>query len=146
MKPLLGFSGIVAVWLTTGLGCGLSATEPELVPVHGSVRVDERPASGGSVTFHPVDQKSGVLPVGSIQADGTYQVYLHGNSGAPEGNYRVTVFMHEKPSGKAGHAGLPKSIIDRRYNSPQTTPLSIEVRSDAGPGHYDLKIDTRTRN
>ncbi|QDU76192.1 hypothetical protein Pan97_32370 [Bremerella volcania] len=146
MNASWAFCGIIAVSMTTGLGCGLAPAEPGLLPVHGTVRMDDRPASGGSVCFHPDDQASGVLPVGSIEADGTYEVYVHGKPGAPEGTYRVTVFMHEKSSGKAGHAGLPKSMIDRRYNARQTTPLSIDVRRDAGPGHYDLKIVTKSRS
>lgn len=141
-----GFSGLIAVILATGLGCGLSANDPGLIPVHGTVRVDERSASSGSVCFYPDDQESGVLPVGNIQADGTYQVYVHGKPGAPEGDYRVTIFMHEKSSSRGGHAGLPKSMIDPRYNSRETTPLSVEVRRDAEPGQFDLRIVTKSRS
>lgn len=146
MDSSLGLVSFLLVLMTTSLGCEVSKAESSLIPVQGIVTLDDRPASNGSVCYHPEDPAIGVLPVGSIRPDGTYQVYVHGRTGAPAGTYQVTIFIHERPSARAGHSGLPISMIDSRYNARQTTPLSIVVRRDAAPGQYDLKIVTNSRN
>ena len=127
--------------LLVGLsGCG--DTEEKLIPVAGKVTLDGKPASNGTVSFRPTgDSESQEQPTGTIAADGSYRLYLHGQEGAPPGRYKVVVFINEPidPS-RGGHGGLPRSLIDRRYNSTTTTPFEKVVEENAPEGAYDLAL------
>lgn len=109
----------------------------------GYVLLAGAPLSGGSVTLRPESTQGGwEQPTGSIEADGRYQVYTQGRSGAPAGRYVVVVFSTTSKAGASGaaHPGLPSSQIPTRYNDPTQTPLRITVGESTGPA-YDLELN-----
>jgi hypothetical protein len=81
-------------------------------------------------------------PTGRIDTQGRYQIYTTERSGAPPGWYKVVVFASSQTDEKGqAHPGMPKSIIDLRYNDPAKTPLAMEVKADQPAGTYDLKLE-----
>jgi hypothetical protein len=127
--------------LVLGLpGCG--DVEEKLIPVAGKVTLDGTPLTSGSVSFRPSgDSESQEQPTGTISSDGSYRLHLHGREGAPPGRYKVVVFANEPiQRARGGHGGLPRSLIDRRYNSAKTTPLEKVVKDNAPEGAYDLAL------
>ena len=125
-------------------GCGPDG-RAGLIPVSGRVRLGSDSLTTGSVSYRPDAAKGNQSldhPTGSIDRTGNYRLFTVGTTGAPPGWYKVVVNATE-PTGDSGQAspGMPKSIIDLRYNDPSATPLSIEVTADAPTGHYDLHLD-----
>jgi hypothetical protein len=54
----------------------------------------------------------------------------------------VVVFASSQADEKGyAHPGMPKSIIDLRYNDPAKTPLAMEVKADQPAGAYDLRLE-----
>jgi hypothetical protein len=109
------------------------------------VAVAGQPLTSGSVSFHPDASRGNTSqhhPTGTINADGTYQLYTTGKKGAPPGWYKVLVFATEKsgPNGGA-HPGMPSSLVHARYGSEKTTDLVIEVVPQPPPGAYDLTLN-----
>ena len=111
-------------------GCGRRGEL--LVPVEGVVTLKGRPLHDGAVSFRPdtaQGNRSLHQPTGAIQPDGRYRLFVGHRAGAPPGHYKVVIFANEAIVHEAGsvHPGMPKSLIDRRYNAPTTTPLAVEV-------------------
>jgi hypothetical protein len=139
-----------AVGLALALGLALAgggcrrAASVELEPVEGRVWLGGRPVQSGAVSFYPLEASAETpqLPLGSIEADGTYRIYYAHRPGCPRGAFRVVVFANEPVSAdKKGHAGLPRSLIAARYNSPVQTPLRLEVVKSPQDGQYDLRLE-----
>jgi hypothetical protein len=134
-------------WCVTSIslfaGCGGGGLEP----VSGKVSNGTNPLANGTVTFHPDSTKgneSTKHPEGLIEADGTYTLYTDQAEGAPAGWYKVTVFA-ETPAaadteGAAAYA-TPDLLVGSEYTIEAQTPLSIEVKSDAAEGAYDLTLN-----
>jgi hypothetical protein len=134
----------VACLAAAGL-MGCSGGE-ELIAVQGIVTMRGRPLTEGSVSFRPdASQGNASLhhPTGGIDGEGKYRLWAGRSEGAPPGWYKVVVIANEpeKQQPNMVHPGMPKPIVDRRYWSPETTPLCIEVRRDAPPGSYDLQVE-----
>ncbi|WP_428306220.1 hypothetical protein [Lacipirellula sp.] len=127
----------VAVALSAA-GCGKSG--PTLLPVKGKVTIDGQPAKEGGVTFHNAANQM-IQLVSSIRSDGTYVMMHNRDEGAPAGDYVVTVLVSETPMTPDGnYSGLPKTVSNRKFADPGTTPLKVEVKVDAAPGAYDLGV------
>jgi hypothetical protein len=112
--------------------------------VSGTVAIAGQPLTSGSVSFHPDASRGNTSqhhPTGTINVDGTYQLYTTGKKGAPPGWYKVLVFATDKsgPTGGA-HPGMPSSLVHARYGSEKTTDLVIEVVPQPPPGAYDLAL------
>src|SRR2546429_9587446 len=90
-------------------GCGASRDE-KLVPVVGKVTVGGAPLMTGAVTFRPDAEKGNLtqhIPVGTIDAEGRYELMSATKKGAPLGWYKVAVSVQEPIDPKNPHA-LPK--------------------------------------
>jgi hypothetical protein len=119
-------------------GCGSSG--PTLLPVKGAVTIDGKPAKEGGVTFHNAANQM-IQLVTSIRPDGTYVLMSNREEGAPAGEYVVTVLVSETPMTSDGkYSGLPKTVSNRKFANPATTPLKVEVKEDAAPNAYDLAV------
>jgi hypothetical protein len=125
--------------LGAGIGCS-RAPERELQAVVGRVMIGGVPAAHGTVSFRPLDARQGHQPTGGVNAAGEYVLHTSGQTGAPPGEYRVLVFMHEQAPAVGAHPGLPKSLIDPRYQDPASSPLHVSVVANPAPGAYDLEI------
>jgi hypothetical protein len=111
-----------------------------MVPVEGKVTLGGKPLGGGILYFYaPEGEGKAYTPLGFIDSQGNYSVNTSGEKGAPAGKYRVTV---EPGSGD-------KSIdlaVDPMYQSSKRTPFVIEVRENAPPGAYDLKMEFKKKH
>ena len=125
------------------IGCGSSEV---FIPVEGRITLDGVPLANGAISFRP-DATGGNAslhqPTGAIEADGTYQLFVGRRAGAPPGSYKVVVFANEPTvhDPRSVHPGMPKTLIDRRYNAPQTTPLSAEITPQMQSASFDFDLE-----
>jgi hypothetical protein len=154
--PFFSASGDMrSVWLVFGvsalassvLGCGAQAEK--LVPVVGKVMLDGKPWTIGDVGFFPDASQgnpSGQASIGVIKPDGTYQVFTAGKPGVRPGWYKVVVWATKdlaaagNPWGPDGKRRTIHWLIDPKFTSEDTTPLTKEVVDRSPPGHYDLEL------
>lgn len=118
------------------VGCGERL--PPLAPVKGKVTVDGKALTSGNVMLHPEGADTSTkVPnsAGQIGANGDYEIFTGGKSGAPLVKYKVTVTPDmSKPGDKAGDA------IVENYRLIEKTPLKVEVIDSPEAGRYDLKL------
>jgi hypothetical protein len=130
--------GIGPLSLILLIGCGDSG--PSLIPVAGRVTIDGKPATEGGVVFRSVSNEM-VQLIGSIQPDGMYSIMHNRNLGAPAGEYRVAVLVTETQMTADGKpTGLPRTLSNRKFSDPKSTPLKIEVKENAAANAYDLAV------
>ena len=116
------------------LGC---ASEPPKFEVRGKVTFRGQPLTDGNVMF--VAQGSGVTAVGSIQADGTYQLHSgKPGEGIAPGVYKVAV----TPAFHDPTTGTPPKFA-ARYQDPETSGFQAEVKAEATSFDFDLKDAAR---
>jgi hypothetical protein len=127
-----------------------------LVPVTGKVLVAGQPlllpdGAEGSVSFRPDEARGNTSkfePVGILDREGNYQLKTAGKEGAPPGWYKVAVAagmplrLTERPTKeqKQQMRQPPKALLDKKYETVQTSGLAVEVVENADPGAYDLKL------
>ena len=114
------------------VGCGPN------VSMKGKVTFEDdgSPLTKGSVIFStPTFQASG-----EIKEDGSFVVgSLRSNDGLPPGTYKVAISGAEDMIATGNPTGQPSySLIDPKYNSPQTTDLTFEVTPSTHV--YDIKV------
>jgi hypothetical protein len=116
---------VLALLLGSALGCGGDGLE--LVPVKGTVLLNDKPLTTGSVTTLP---PTGRGAYGAIQPDGSFELTSGREPGAVIGTHKVAVLAMEGEASQGAEtpAGPPnKSLVPARYNNPQTSQLTIEV-------------------
>jgi hypothetical protein len=133
-----GLALVAGGLLGLALGCGQKAG----VPVVGTVTVDGKPLTLGTVSFRP-DKTQGNTstqePSGEIDAQGSYKLYTAGKEGAPLGWYKIAIIASDPIDPKNPYA-LTKSHVKAKYNVAETSGLSIQVVDTPAPGAYDLKL------
>ena len=134
-----------AFLLALVVGCGSGN-----VGLRGTVTFadDGSPVTSGTVGF----RKDGRIARGDIQPDGTYVVgFERIADGLPPGRYEVFVTGTERVTVTTlgqDSEGRPiehydyEQLIDRRYESPETSPLVVDV--DASTKVFDIQV-TRFR-
>ena len=136
--PSLAILGAFA--LTSMVGCGVKR-----VPVAGTVTVDGQPINVGQLVFTPDTAKGNTQRIVCVSRikDGHYDLETNGvtrsdsGTGVPLGWYRVSFRILEDSTKK--HQVIAPSI-NGKFWDPDKTPLSIEVKDDAQPGAYDIKM------
>ena len=127
------------------LGCG----NQQFCPVAGKVIQNGEPLNPrvGYVLFKPDIQKENntmLEPSGTIDTNGSYEIYTEQQSGAPPGWYKVIVTASGesvKPSpDQSSTRPLSKSLLSAKYGQEKTTPLSIDVVASPSAGAYDLNV------
>jgi len=118
MRSILFFGLLLAVCCA---GCGGG----DGFPVGGKVTFpDGSPLIRGEVTLISSSFTAG----GHIVADGTYNI----NARVPAGIYQVTVrAMADSPADPMRDVAdaLPvRSLVDPKYNSPETSELTVEIK------------------
>lgn len=135
-KVSIGLSVCFAAMLSLA-GCGKSALQSlgvgPMVPVQGKVTLGGKPLMGGNVFFYPQGEVKGFVPQGLIDSQGNYSLATSGEAGVPLGKYRATV----EPASDDKSQDL---LVDVRYTSWVHSPLVLEVKENAPPGTYDLKL------
>lgn len=120
-------------------GCNQSG---DLTPVVGSVTLDGKPLTTGSVSFHPDTSKNNNAPqiaVGMLDDKGTYKLVSANKEGAAPGWYKVTITAQEPADPKNPYAP-PKHLINPKFSDPQTSGIAVQVAKNPAPGVYDFKV------
>jgi hypothetical protein len=125
------------------VGC----STPNLPPVSGQLLLDDKPITTDKsktaiINFHPDSSKGNMaksIAVASATETGQYTLNFSGKPGIPEGWYKVTVNYSEPTNPKDPYSTL-KQLISGKYSSKDTTPLSVEVKANAPPSNYELKV------
>ena len=123
-------------------GCG-GDDGPKVYPVTGKVTIDGQPAAdlfvhftGGGTDGSGVSGTDGTFTVTSGSegkpglAPGTYQVYLQSKGGGPS------------PGGEGGYdptAGGSTDPFPKKWGAAGTTPLSVEVKTEATEVNVEVK-------
>lgn len=127
----------MALGLALLVGCGRST-----YPVRGRIvgQGEDAPVKGLKdylVSLQSVDQPVGAT--GVVQEDGTFQVgSQRTDDGAAPGRYKVVIVP---PAGLGGDAPRPKSILDPKYETFETSGLEIEVK----PQTNDVTLTVQRR-
>ena len=129
------------------LATGCSRSTEKLVPVDGRVLVNEKPAIGTTVTFHPVNGAvDAPRPSGQVGVGGTFRLTtLKAGDGAAPGEYKVTVAWYAAaPTGKRAAEGdgpPPKNQLPETYARADTTPLQATVSAERNdPLTFKIKL------
>jgi len=132
---------ILGAFASTSLvGCGVKR-----VPVAGTVTADGQPINVGQLVFTPDPSKGNTARIVCVSRikDGHYDLETNGvtpsdsGRGVPLGWYKVSFRILEESTKK--HQITPPNI-NGKFWDPDKTPLSIEVKDDAAPGAYDIKM------
>jgi hypothetical protein len=124
-----------AVMLSMLAGCGRGE---RLGEIGGRVTLDGTPLTEATVMF--ASDGVGVARMASVDASGSYAIKTHAAVGLPPGRYEVSIVPGVIGNPLAGGSaplqappGAPRARevrrIPKRYQSAQTSDISIEVRA-----------------
>jgi len=111
-----------------------------LVPVEGTLTLDDRPLGGATVFLIP-DGLAGQSAWGTVQQDGSFRLKTSDRNGAGPGDYRaiVGVLVPERPEGDAAKEEMSSRqkakapmfvgglVVPPLYSNASTTPLRCTV-------------------
>jgi hypothetical protein len=118
-------------------GCGQSG--PATALVKGKVSLDGRPLTTGRIITLP---ESGRGANGLVAADGTFELSTFGErDGATLGKHKIGVVAYEGTGG-GPESGNGRSLVPERYNNPETSNLTIDVKS-SGDNFAELALTTK---
>jgi hypothetical protein len=123
----------VGLFLAVGAvrpGCGPAENLPECAPVSGKVTINGQPLSNAMITFHP--EKGENRGQAASDAEGKYTLTTYASEdGAVVGKHTVTVerYILPMPSTPGGKLPTAKSEVPKKYFTPETSPLKVEVKS-----------------
>lgn len=110
-------------------------SKPQLVAVKGSVRVDDKPASGALVLFFPSDPSAPISSASCNEA-GEYTVTTDSQAGIKPGSYTVTVRWPDpakqptEAQKMTGNYSDPPDLLKGKYINKTDSPLKAEVAQD----------------
>ena len=124
------FLTAVLVSLLLVAGCGQPKVSGRVV-----FSDDQSPVTDGEVIFHAGDR----IARGYIQPDGSFVVEsLRKGDGLPPGTYKISLKNTQIDINKGGRMPVYVNAIDRKYESPDTSGLTLEVtRSQT----FDIQVD-----
>jgi hypothetical protein len=122
---------------------------PKLVPVTGTVTLDDKPLARGTLTLETPGMRPATLTVvdGKITEATTFKT----GDGVPVGKHKVAVSATAEAASAVaatpgdGKAPGPnymggKSLIPAKYNNPETSGLTADV----GPGETTVKFELKS--
>jgi hypothetical protein len=124
-------------------GCGPTENLPECAPVTGKVTIGGQPLASAMVTFHP--EGEGNKGQASTEVDGTYVLNTYDvKDGAVVGKHTVTVerYLPPMPTQPGGKIPTARSTVPKKYNTPETSPLKVEVKKGE-KNVIDLPLDEK---
>ena len=137
----------VALFFPLFAGC---SDKPKLAPVQGNVTLDGAPLKSGRITF----ESPGNRPATAKIVDGKIieATTMEPNDGVPVGSHKVAISANEEPgSAVSANPGDPikpganymggKSIIPARYNNPETSQLTAEIKP--GDNGVEFKLTSK---
>jgi hypothetical protein len=127
-SQVYGFCFVVGLFLSAGAGC--SDGRPERVPVSGTVLIDGKPLSHGTVQFVPVGARPSMS---RLDSEGRFSLSSYKlNDGVTIGTHKVQVDGSESIGEETRKWHAPP-----HYASTKTSGLQVEID---GP-EDDLKIE-----
>jgi hypothetical protein len=128
--------------LVAFLGCSDSVSNT--YPVTGTVKLGNgQPLAGGRILFQPTGEASQPAR-GIVMPDGSFRLTtFETNDGAVAGHHKIMITPSvpgeslDDPAAIARH----RSIVNRRYQSLQTTPLEYTVKSDGTGNHFKIVLE-----
>lgn len=141
-----GTLGVLAACLAL-TGCG-EATNPNLVPVVGTITLDGQPLVGASVTLVGAGTNTSEGGTGITDAAGKYEIsHFRAGKGAMPGDYKVVINKMVLPDGSpiptgtmsAAELGI-RDIIPPRYSSYSNTMLKATVTKDGPPLDFLISV------
>jgi len=137
----------VALFFPLLAGCG---GKPKLAPVQGTVTLDGAPLKNGSITFESPGNRPATAKIvdGKIVEATTFEP----NDGVAVGSHKVAISANEEAaSAVAANPGDSinpganymggKSIIPARYNNPETSQLTAEIKP--GDNGVEFKLTSK---
>ncbi len=113
------------------LGCAKHAAQ-----VSGTVTLDGKPLTSGTVTFHPA-AGLGAPAYGQIDAQGCYELSTGTGAGLTPGSYVATVVANEAmPTRSPTEEVQFKLLTPEKYGSTELSDLKVEVQ----PGANDVPL------
>jgi hypothetical protein len=134
----LGFCFVVIVGMA---GCQ-ARSGGKFVAVRGKVAMNGAPLTSGAVTFQPDGEKGNQslhIPVGTLDAQGQYELTSATQKGAPPGWYKVAINAQEPIDPKNPYAP-PKHLINPKFGDASTSGLAVEVKENGAAGSYDFQV------
>lgn len=142
--------GAVLLSFAVGCGGGRDSSLPDLVPVSGTVTLDDKPLAGAMVTFVPVGATRGRSCYGITGADGRYELMENEkNKGAPVGEFAVLVNKWVMPDGSDFPKDSTQSPMDsgaRELLPPQYSldgASTLKATVPASGGTIDFKLTSK---
>jgi hypothetical protein len=135
--PQLRCRPLAPILMIVFVGCGQDA---DLGQVHGTVRLDGKPLTSGTVQFVP---DAGRPAKGEVQSDGTYTLGTLGSAdGAQVGAHRVAIIAYEasgdsRPAYQARAANKP--LVPQKYMAVGTSELTFDVKPGDNQADFELK-------
>lgn len=119
---------------------GCSGNPAPTYPVRGTVRLDGKPMTRGTVLFEPTapgaDGKAHSARA-TIQSDGSYRLSTFGEyDGSVAGCHRAVVLVSSANPESTG--GTPAPVLPAKYGSTRTSGLEYEVRPESNTIDIDL--------
>jgi hypothetical protein len=115
-------------------GCSETSTIPKTMEVSGTVTLDGKPLTEGTVNFS--SSSTGDAAIAELKEGGRF---LFGNGVLP-GTYRVTVTgpVNNTPPAEGVTPPVLKFIIPSRYMDPASTDLKANVSAESSEFKFDL--------
>jgi hypothetical protein len=115
-------------------GCSETPTIPKTVEVSGTVTLDGKPLSEGTVNFS--SSSTGDAAIAQLKEGGRF---LFGNGVLP-GTYRVTITgpVNNTPPAPGVTPPVLKFQIPSKYSDPATTDLKATVTTEVSDFKFDL--------
>ncbi len=144
--------GLTLVCLTL-VGCTESDPElAKLVPVSGTVTLDDKPLSGATVLFSPRGQTPGTGAFGSTDAEGKYTLKHRSNQpGIQPGEYTVSFSKMAMPDGSPIPEGKTAADVEAAEMIPEKYTLSGQEAMEKptnnttvpeNGGSFDFKLES----
>lgn len=121
----LAWTSLILAVPVLATGCGNQL--PPTVKLGGTVTLDAKPLSSGTIQFHPSD-KQGAAPVTAPITDGQFAAPV-----VPVGSYRVSFHTGSTP-GLA--SGTPSGPVDSTFGAPKPEDRTAAKAKDQLPAKY----------
>ena len=133
---------LCVVVLAVGLsGCGDTSG---LVPVTGTVTLDDQPLANALVTFYPEGDTAGLGGFGMTGPDGKYTLTPTRPGSLPPGEYVIVVSRRLRPDGSPPPPDVPpiesdaRETLPRGYTDRATTDQRAKVSKETAS--YEIKL------
>ncbi len=112
---------ILALSLFASAGCGGAKSDLTFLPVAGVVRLDGVPLADADISAVPIGATKGMGGASRTDASGGFKMsHARGESGLPEGEYKITVSLRKLPDGSVP----PANDLTAPMDSPAVETLA----------------------